>query len=171
MEVYCGKKQDSTYVDTLSGPAAVVRNLKAIWKSNQVDRTKRRVIITDREYTSVSLAHRLLNMGFYTIGTVALNRLGFPNALKWAFKKPPKGMARGYYKLARNKKIPNMYATSWIDSKPVYFVSTGVSARRAVVDRKTRNGDVVKVACPDLVVKYNKHMSGVDSHDQLRLQR
>jgi hypothetical protein len=64
-----------------------------------------------------------------------------------------------------------MFATSWIDSKPVYFISTGISAKGTSVQRRLRSGDSVTVACPELVALYNKHMAGVDSHDQLRLQR
>lgn len=39
MEVYCGSRQDSRYVDTLSGPAAVIRNLKAVWPRSAAQRT------------------------------------------------------------------------------------------------------------------------------------
>jgi hypothetical protein len=172
IEVFCGKKQDAQFIDTQSGPAAVIRNLKAVWPAGQVNYRKKRIVVTDREYTSVALAYRLLNMGYYTVGTVQPDRKGFCKQIK--FKKPrnkPAGIQRGFYRLARNKAIPHMYTTVWVDSKVVHFVSTGISAKPTAVRRKLKSGDKVDVACPELVDVYNKYMAGVDSHDQLRLQR
>ena len=39
IEVYCGSRQDSRVVDTLSGPAAVLRNLRALWPASKIDRS------------------------------------------------------------------------------------------------------------------------------------
>ncbi len=128
-------------------------------------------MITDREYSCVSLALRLLDMGYYTIGTVTPSRLGFPKGFKWPWKKPPKRVERGHYKLAVNKSESRMTMTAWVDSKAVYLVSTGCSARKTTVKRKMKNGEYKSVPCPTLVDSYNKYMSGVDNHDQLRLQR
>ena len=89
IDVYCGARQNSKYVDTLAGPAAVVRNLKALWPEQAIDRSQKRVIITDREYTCFALTNRLLNMGFYNVGTVQPSRLGFPKVLKYPFKNVP----------------------------------------------------------------------------------
>lgn len=170
-EVYCGKKQNSQFVDTRSGPAAVVRNLKALWEQRRVDRSKKRIIITDREYSSVTLGFRLMDMGYYNIGTVATTRLGFPEDLKTDKKSASRAMPRGSYILARNNTNRQMYSTRWVDSKMCYFVATGSSARRAIVRRKQKDGSQANIPCPEFVVLYNKYMGGVDSHDQLRLQR
>ncbi|KAJ0392033.1 hypothetical protein P43SY_007295 [Pythium insidiosum] len=150
-------KYDARFVDTLSGPAAVVRNLKAIWPRASQDKQKR-VIITDREYTCVSLAVRLSAMGFGSIGTVQPSRLGFPKALKYPFK-------------SRCTKYPHLYACSWLDNKPVYFLASNVSTRKTAIRRKEKDGSVVEVECPEFIAHYNKYMNGVDAHDQLRLQR
>jgi hypothetical protein len=173
IEVYCGSRQDSRVVDTLSGPAAVLRNLRALWPPSKIDRSQMRVVVTDREYTCVSLAVRLFAMGFGSIGTVTPSRLGFPKALKYPFKTVPKRLAgqRGLCRLERCVKFPDLYACSWIDNKPVFFLACGVSTRKTAIKRKEKDGASVEVSCPEFVSAYNKYMNGVDAHDQLRLQR
>lgn len=173
LEVYCGARQDTQHVDTSSGPAAVIRNLKAIWPQQTIDRSQMRVVITDREYTSVSLVLRLLNMGYYNVGTVTTSRLGFPHDLKYSFKTIPKRLAnqRGLCRLMRCIEFPKLFACSWLDNKPVYFLASGVSTRKSSVVRKEKNGASSIISCPEFVVSYNTHMGGVDAHDQLRLQR
>ena len=53
----------------------------------------------------------------------------------------------------------------------MYFLSTGASAVKTTVRRKLKSGDSTQIACPTLVDTYNKGMGGVDTNDQLRLQR
>jgi hypothetical protein len=67
--------------------------------------------------------------------------------------------------------MPHMYAVRWADNKIVYFLSSGIGVRTTHVTRKLKSGDQVRVPCPELVALYNMYMAGVDSHDQLRLQR
>jgi hypothetical protein len=173
IEVYCGSRQDTRVIDTLSGPEAVLRNLKAIWPPSKVDKSQKRVVVTDREYTCVSLAVRLYAMGFCSIGTVTPSRLGFPKELKYPFKSVPKRLAgqRGLCRLMRCTKFPDLYACSWIDNKPVYFLACGVSTLKTAITRKEKDGSSREVGCPEFVAAYNNYMNGVDAHDQLRLQR
>ncbi|OWZ19610.1 hypothetical protein PHMEG_0006105 [Phytophthora megakarya] len=80
-EVYVGKKQhisNTGSVDKKSGPAAVVRNLKAAFPDGQEKGF--RLIVTDRFYTGVTLAIQLLLMGFYTVGSIVTNRIRFAEA-------------------------------------------------------------------------------------------
>ena len=150
----------------------MIRNLKAVWLTREIDRSRRRIVVTDREYTSVALGLRLLDMGYYSVGTISTNRVGLPAFIRFGFKKQaPKNVMRGHYKIAENRNQPNMFVTAWVDSKPCYFLSTGVSAKKAMLKRKLKNGNRVEFQCPQLVKDYNEHMAGVDSHDQLRLQR
>jgi hypothetical protein len=140
IEVYCGSRQDQNVIDTLSGPAAEIRNLKALWPPSTIDKTQKRIVVTDREYTCVSLAVRLFAMGFCSIGTVQPSRLGFPKALKYTFKSVPKRLAgkRGLCRLQRCVKFPDLYACSWIDNKPVYFLACGASTRKTAITRKEK---------------------------------
>ncbi len=173
IEVYCGSRQDPNVLDNMCGPAAVIRNLNAIWPKSKIDRSQMRVVVTDREYTSVALAVRLREMGFSSIGTVQTNRLGFPKELKYPFKTIPKRMStqRGLCRLRRSTHFPDLFACSWLDNKPLYFLSCGVSTQKTSMNRKEKSGSSTDVPCPEFVACYNKYMNGVDAHDQLRLQR
>ena len=75
-EIYCGKKQHSVegehHADVKSGPAAVVRNLKALLHGNTSPAYH--LVVTDRFYTSPSLAMQLLAMKIYAVGTCMTNR-------------------------------------------------------------------------------------------------
>ena len=169
LEVYCGTRQDRRVVDTAGGPVAVVRNLQQVWPTT--DKRKRRCIVTDREYTSPALALRLRKMGYDLLGTCSKDRFGLPSMLKVATKNRPASMPRGTYVVARHEVEPNMYAVRWADNKQVYFLSTGIGCTRTSVIRKLKSGDKEQVPCPEVVAAYNQTMAGVDSHDQLRLQR
>jgi Transposase IS4 len=64
-----------------------------------------------------------------------------------------------------------MIALSWLDNKPVHFLSTGPAGHASSVSRRMIGGTVNTVSCPDVVSDYHRLMGGVDRHDQLRLQR
>ena len=85
-------------------------------------------------------------------------------------KKRPKGVARGIFKMARAKCDHGLIALGWMDNRPVYFLSSQVLTKLTTIQRREKNGDVSCVPCPELVVWYQKFMTGVDDHDQLRLQ-
>ena len=110
-------------------------------------------------------------MGYDLVGTCSKDRLGFPDAVKVATKNRPASMPRGTYVVARSKTEPHMYVVRWADNKQVYFLSTGVGCTRTTVVRKLKTGDKAQVPCPEVVDTYNRTMAGVDSYDQLRLQR
>ena len=155
---------------TFSGPVAVLRNLKAVYTGGG-DQAKKRVVVIDREYTSVALMLRLKRLGYYGIGTVTLRRLGFPKQIKYKAKKTPASIPRGFSRVAALKKEDDVKATVWFDSAPVYFLSTGVGCDSTTLERKAKDGSNRSLPCPRLVDYYNKYMGGVDAHDQLRLQR
>ncbi|POM69800.1 Hypothetical protein PHPALM_13889 [Phytophthora palmivora] len=171
-EVYCGKKQhssDAHKTDMKSGPAAVVRNLLAVFGPDS-RMNGMRLVVVDRFYTSVALAIQLLLMGFYCVGTIMTNRLGYCKGAIEKMKSRPATIARGSFKVSRSKLVPNMTAVSWWDARPVHFLCTG---GRLEVDRVARQefADKVEVPCPRVVKDYHAFTGGVDVHDQLRLQR
>uniref|UniRef100_H3H5X0 PiggyBac transposable element-derived protein domain-containing protein n=1 Tax=Phytophthora ramorum TaxID=164328 RepID=H3H5X0_PHYRM len=145
-EVYCGKKEhasDAHPQDMKSGPAAVVRNLLAVFGPHAKSKGMRLVVV-DRFYTSVALAIQLLLMGFYLVGTIMTNRLGYPKTVVEKKKTRPRTIPRGSFKLAR-----------------------------MALDRVARQDRAVKHEVPyhRVVMDYHAYMGGVDVHDQLRLQR
>ncbi|POM72710.1 LOW QUALITY PROTEIN: Hypothetical protein PHPALM_10538 [Phytophthora palmivora] len=171
-EVYVGKKQhtgDTKSMDKKSGPAAVVRNLKAAFPEGCAKGF--RLVVTDRFYTSVVLAIQLLLMGFYTVGTIMPNRIGFANGIKEKRKTRPQEIMRGSFKYVSSNKVKEMTAITWWDSKPVLFLCTGSDLALERVIRREKTGERHEVACPKAVKDYHEYMGGVDVHDQLRLQR
>jgi hypothetical protein len=175
LEIYCGKKQhlqddqQSSAEHELSGPAAVIRNLKKLRGPTDYSW---RVVITDRFYTSVKLALALLDMCFYTIGTIMTNRLGFCKHVIDKRKNKPRDELRDSCKMAFCIEKPEMIALSWMDSKPVHMLATGSGIGEGTVGR--RNGKektINQVPCPRPMLDYHKWIGGVDIHDQLRLQR
>lgn len=170
VELDVGKKNhrdDGKSSDTKSGPAAVIRNLALVFRGNKY--RGRRLVVTDRFYTSIPLAQQLRTMGFNFCGTIQKNRLGWCKGVQYEAKKRPKGVARGIFKMAAAKNDPGMIATGWMDNRPVYFLSSQVSTKMTTIQRREKTGEVTTVQCPQLVVEYQKNMGGVDKHDQLRL--
>lgn len=176
-EVYCGKKQrliEIDSIDTKSGPAVVVCNLKAVFGptgySVGFDTRPMRLIITDRFYTSVVLAPELLDMGFYSVGRMMTNRIGYCKEVVEKRKTRSKDTRRGSFKIARHTSVPGMKAITWWDSKPVRSLCVGGSTELdRVVCREY--SEQTEVPCPRVVKDYHDYMRGVNIHDQLRLQR
>ncbi|POM64301.1 Hypothetical protein PHPALM_20194 [Phytophthora palmivora] len=171
-EVYCGKKQhasDAHKIDMKSGPAAVVRNLLEVF-GPEAKKQGKRLVVVDRFYTSMALAIELLLMGFYCVGTIMTNRLGYCKAIVEKKKTRPPEIDRGSFKISKSQLVPNMTAMSWWDSRPVHFLCTGGSLE---MDRVVwqDGGTQMEVACPRVIKDYHAFMGGVDVHDQLRLQR
>ncbi|RAW30027.1 hypothetical protein PC110_g13614 [Phytophthora cactorum] len=131
-----------TSVDTKSGPAAVIRNLSIIFDGETY--RGRRLVVSDRFYTSIPLAQQLRTLGFHFCGTIQKNRLGWCKNVEFSFKKRPQRVPRGTFKMAPSKKDPGLVALGWVDNKPVYFLASHVST--------------------------DTHIGGVDKHNQLRLQ-
>ena len=171
VEVDVGLKQhrdDGIVSDTRSGPAAVIRNVSAVFRGCPYE--GRRLIVTDRFYTSIPMVQQLRTMGFNFCGTIQKNRLGWCKDVEYASKKRPKNVERGIFKMASAKNDPGMIALGWMDNRPVYFLSSQVSTNLTTVQRREKTGEVTIVPCPNVVVEYQKYMGGVDRHDQLRLQ-
>jgi hypothetical protein len=146
--------------------AIVVRNITKALK----DMPFKRLIVVDNYYTSVALALKLYDVGFYMAGTVRTNRLCWCDAITYKQKERPKSIDRGTYRLATAKEYPPV-SLSWMDSKPVNFLATGCATTLSSVSRREKDGSISRVECPQLVVDYHEGMRGVDIHDQLRLQR
>lgn len=164
-EIYQGRLTSDS-ADLNQGPNAVIRNLDAVLDGLP----KKRLVITDRFYSSVLLSSILLQRGLYHVGTIQTNRRGYCNTIPYKQAKRPKKMKRGLYRIAQSKVEPSMVAVSWMDNRPVHFIATGCGT--GVVSLVRRAGaDTVDVPAPQLVKDYQEGMGGADIHDQLRLQR
>ncbi|OWZ03508.1 hypothetical protein PHMEG_00024753 [Phytophthora megakarya] len=118
----------------------------------------KRLVVIDRFCTSVALAIQLLMMGFYCVGTIQTNRLGYCKEIICKKKTRPKDKDRGSCKISESTHVPGLRAICWMDFKPVHFLTCGGSVELNRVVRKDKTD-------------YHKFMGGVDVHDQLRLQR
>lgn len=170
VELDVGTKQhrdDGKVSDTKSGPAAAIRNVACVFRGEMYQ--GRRLLITDRYYTSITMAQQLRTMGFHFVGTIQKNRLGWCRDVEYPGKKRPKGVARGIFKMAWAKSDPGLIALGWMDNRPVYFLASHVCTDITTIQRREKNGDVTTVPCPQMVVEYQTFMGGVDKHDQLRL--
>ncbi len=130
-----------------------------------------RVVTVDRYYTGVPLFIQLLSMRVYAVGTIMTNRLGYCKDVVNKQKTRRATDERGSFKMARSVDVPSMIALSWLDNKPVHFLSTGAVGASSTVSRRSRAGPLQAVSCPAIVSDYHRLMGGVDRHDQLRLQR
>jgi len=201
LEVYCGKGQTAAEVgdsaDPNAGPAAVLRNLNAVLPTSKPG--VYHVVVTDRFYTSVQLAYQLLYRRVYSIGTIEMKRVGFPNLLrppatgnktKKQSSRRPAHVARGSTTIAVANNCPRMTLSRWWDNKAVYVLATGASTKMETcgechvvlvklkhytntisVERRVPGGQRVTLPCPAPVRDYQRWMGGVEIHDQLRLQR
>jgi hypothetical protein len=146
--VYCGKQEQPLAGEVLTdyscGPAAVVRNLKAVFGPDGPGTGAMRVIVTDRFYTSVPLAMQLLTMGSYSIGTVQTDRLGLPESIvgkkeKGKKKKAPrnrsKSIERGTFEVTEHTQVPGFRALRWWDNKAVYSGSKNSAPHPVFVHR------------------------------------
>ncbi|OWZ16488.1 LOW QUALITY PROTEIN: hypothetical protein PHMEG_0009714 [Phytophthora megakarya] len=155
-EVYCGKKQQHK-TDMKSGPAEVVRNLLEVF-GPEARKDGMRLIVIDRFYTSVALEIQLLLMGFYCVGTIMTNRLGYCKDVIEKKKTRPANISRGSFKLAR-----------WcLGGTPAQYTGGSLALDRVVRQDGTTH---TEVPCPRVIEDYHTFMGGVDVHDQLRLQR
>ncbi|ETN20215.1 hypothetical protein PPTG_21254 [Phytophthora nicotianae INRA-310] len=170
-EVYVGKRASAggpdTSVDYKTGAAAVVRNLKVVLAQA---RHMWHTVAIDRYYSSVPLAIELLSLKVYVIGTIMTNRLGFNKDIRATSNIRPASIPHGTFSFSRSVAIPTMISCVWWDRKPVHYLCTGSVMAASSVDRKIKRIGAVRVQCPSAVNDYQNWMSGVDVHDQLRLQ-
>ena len=114
-------------------------------------------IYCDRLYSSVALVENLYRNGFHYTGTIQLNRVGIPKKAKNV-----RGMRPGDISAFRRN---NVLLLNWRDKRIVSMISTYNKGDEMVpVNMRARTDPVIK---PIAVLDYNKHMSGVDLHDQL----
>jgi hypothetical protein len=171
VELDVGKKNhrdDGKSSDAKAGPAAVIRNIAACFRGTEYQ--GRRLIVTDRFYTSIPMCQQLRSMGFTFVGTIQKNRLGWCKGVEYPCKKRPKNTPRGIFKMATSPDNPGMVALGWMDNRPVYFLGSEVPTDITTIERREKTGAITIVPCPRMVVEYQTYMGGVDKHDQLRLQ-
>ena len=130
------------------------------------------VLCTDNWYTSIEVVVWCYERGIYFIGTVRINRAGIPKA-QACIKKDGRGTIKAFrteYNIDLEKR-KSIYFTSWVDKKPVHFLSTIKGKQREVSRRNKdkRTGEFTRpmITSPSDGFVYNNGMGGTDLDGQL----
>ena len=156
-EVYTGATEESSF-DGLG--ATVVKRLTSILKKKGYH------LYFDNFFSSVDLAHDLLQDDLYCVATTRTNRKKWPTSMKDT-KAQNKALKRGEH-------ISTVVGGSvecivWKDNKCVPFINTITQpGLHTTVPRKQKDGRHQDVSCPLPVKLYNQHMGGVDLADSRR---
>ena len=115
----------------------------------------------------MSLFLRLLELDIFAVGTVKTSVQGFPKKLKIS-PKEAKITSRGTCTslVAATAKGP-ITAFCWMDSKPVYGISTGFMNRPVFIKRRVKK-TLETFDCIEPLVQYQANMGGVDLNEFLR---
>ncbi|KAK1928573.1 hypothetical protein P3T76_015937 [Phytophthora citrophthora] len=157
-EIYQGRF-NSDSVDLNQGPNAVLRNMEFVLEP------RRRLIITDRFYSSVLLSPILLQRGLYRVGTIQTNCRVYCKRIPYKQAKRPQKMEGEVYRIVQSKIDLKFVAVSWMYNWPVHFIATGCSTRPTSLERRT-GATVVDFPAPELVKDYQDGMGGADTHGQ-----
>ncbi|XP_066581313.1 piggyBac transposable element-derived protein 4-like [Prorops nasuta] len=115
----------------------------------------------DNFFTAVDLLISLKKDNIFACGTVRSNRAGLPKSVI-----SDKEMERGQYDFRTSK--TGISWIKWMDKKGVHFLSNYHDPSEVTtVNRRQRDGTLVKVDCPVICSDYNKYMGFVDSADRL----
>ncbi|KAG3063498.1 hypothetical protein PI125_g24338 [Phytophthora idaei] len=100
-----------------------------------------RLVVTDRFYTSVKLALKLLHRRMHITGTIQTRMTGYAKGVKTEKKvKTVNGVKEldppsGTIKLAENKQFPQIMAAMWMDRNPVHMLSSGGSRKLVPISK------------------------------------
>jgi len=145
--VYCGKEKKD---NSASVPTSIVMQLC----SDLLDYG--RTVYVDNYYTSVELAHKLLDRQTHLVGTARKNRKGLPKDI--VEKKLKKGEIIG------KESERGVVVIKWCDKREVLMLSTKHTDRMVTVSARN-NKEATK---PEIVVDYNKSKSFIDLSDQIK---
>lgn len=116
-----------------------------------------RSVVTDKFYTSVELAKKLLEKNTHLIGTLRKNRKGLPK--KVIQQKLQKG------EMIALENDDGILVLKWKDKRDVLALSTKHSTGFVTCkSKRNRNKIVMK---PTVIADYNRHMCSIDLSDQL----
>ena len=121
-------------------------------------------VFIDNFFNSPVLQTKLLENETFSAGTVRSNRKFLPKSSVPS----DKAMKKGDVACFRSNDI---WYVKWMDNRPVHMLSNYLHAYPLSDVKRRKKGSAEKetVSCPDVVVKYNASMGGVDIMDQKKV--
>ncbi|GBP51865.1 PiggyBac transposable element-derived protein 4 [Eumeta japonica] len=114
----------------------------------------------DNFFNSPALQHKLMMQNTKACGTVRTNRKNVPKSLP-----SDKSMKRGDIHAVSTNGITFV---KWMDTKAVHMLTNFISPvpTSTVKRRQAGTAQKINVTCPEVVMRYNKYIGGVDLMDQ-----
>ncbi|XP_018395966.1 PREDICTED: piggyBac transposable element-derived protein 3-like [Cyphomyrmex costatus] len=161
-DIYCGKylKSDGNLSNCSLGSRVVINMTEKFLLSTSRKKVEQYHLYFDNYFTSPDLIIHLHKIGLKATGTVRQNRVKENNKLG-------NNVPRGTIKVKHEKNSGLNYITV-MDSKEVSLLSTaaGVNPLRMMRRYSQEKRSKDDIAMPNAFANYNKHMGGVDTHDQ-----
>lgn len=152
-DIYTGKTDNVTVEKNLA--SKVVKNLLIGFEE------KHHHVYFDNYFNSYPLLLDLKKKDIHACGTINSTRKKLPKL------EDDKSLARGDFDWQTSN--TGLFICKWKDKRSVYLLSNFHSPQDTTsVRRRERNGDVIEVPCPKVLVDYNSNMNFVDKFDQLK---
>ena len=118
-------------------------------------------VFFDNYFTTYELLKSLKEKKIYACGTVNTNRKVFPKFLN-ATK-----MSRSQHEQCCSS--DGISVVAWKDNKAVLAATNFIDPEPVTrVNRKSKDGTIQRITCPELINVYNMNMNCVDHFDQLK---
>ena len=156
-QVYTGKQAENKEFGKVE--AVVTRIVEHLPKQSGDN------VYFDNLFTSLKLVQHLKEDGIWSIGTIRSGRLeGADRLLKSKKDLEREGRGSTDYCVDANS---NTVLVSWLDNGLVQMVSSfvGIEDGGTVKRWSAKDRAKIDVSCPLIIMKYNKHMGGVDLCD------
>ena len=108
-------------------------------------------LYTDSAYSSIRTFSYLKKHSIYSTGTVRMNSVG----LHPSVKTPPKKMARGSHKIFQDENDRNISCCLWMDTKPVWFISTESDPTKFCSALRRVGGRYERISQPAIASNYS----------------
>ena len=147
LKVYCGR-------DVVEEGVPVSSSIVMTLMENLLD--SGRIVYTDNFYTSVHLAHQLLERSTHLVGTLRSNRkLNPPDVVKAKLKKD---------EIVARESNTGVVILKWKDKRDVLMLSTVHTDKKVEVQAANKRN----VEKPEAVIDYNNCKAFIDLSDQMK---
>ncbi|KAJ8937948.1 hypothetical protein NQ318_013204 [Aromia moschata] len=152
MSIYSGKEKEQIAITP--NTESILVATKVVLNLSEELLGSGRICVIDNWYTSLQLAHILLDKHTHCLGTLRSNRKGNPNeVIKKKLKKD---------EVVAQENERGICVLKWRDKRDVLVLSTCHSNETVQVQRRGK-----KINKPQAIIDYNKGKSSIDISDQM----